>query len=140
MGLMETVRRNLAMIDVDTAASQGADAALRHGFDAGRIAAAMAMPSADVRPGAISLIACGASNSKANGKGNGNERRAGWQGPKGENGGWRKRGGRRPSGGGGCNGLPPGRYASVTATTQVPSLFGPQRDPTVSAVAIVRLP
>ena len=131
MGLTEMVRRNLAMIDVDAAASEGADTALRQGFDAGRIAAAMAAQSAGVQPGAIDLISCGASNGKGP--------KAGGEGPKrakGEKGGRQKQGGRA----GNCNGLPQGRYARIVATTQVPSLFGPNRDPVISAVAIVRLP
>ncbi|MBC7520045.1 MAG: pilus assembly protein [Sandarakinorhabdus sp.] len=149
MGLVENVRRNLAMIDVDAAASEGADTALRQGFDAGRIAAAMAAQSA-VKPGDIGLIACGG-NGKDNGKDkkdkkdkkdddddrNGSSNQGGGQDQPGW---WRKRGGDEPPGAGNCNGLPQGRYARIVATTQVPSLFGPDRDPVISAVAIVRLP
>lgn len=42
--------------------------------------------------------------------------------------------------GGGCTGLPPGRYVTVSVSRHVSSLFGRLRDPLLQSTALVRLP
>jgi Flp pilus assembly protein TadG len=47
----------------------------------------------------------------------------------------------RPSGrAAGCTALPAGRYAAVTTSRNLPSLFDPARDPVLQVTALIRLP
>lgn len=97
VGLADTVRRNLAMIDLDAAAHQAVLMAVARGPDAMRSAPGIT---------AVRIIECT----------------------------------RPPGRAAGCGPLPAGRYAAVTASRRVPSLFGPGRDPDLRARVLVRLP
>lgn len=134
LGLADTVRRNLAMIDVDAAVHEGADAALRYGFDSGRIRAAMATTTADISTDSVDLVECEA----AKGGKYRDDRKRGWKSKR------RKPKKPKPSNSvaadSSCGEWPAGRYVEVIASTEVPSLFGPAQSPTITATATVRLP
>ena len=123
IGLAETVRRSLLMMDTDAAASSGALAALKPRFDHDHIAGIIVAQDSALRTDMNSLFECsGKSVGKYVDKQTG------------------QRANRTRQTAADCAGLPPGRYVQVAAIADAASLFGDLHTQRFRSVAIVRLP
>jgi hypothetical protein len=139
LGLVDTVLRNLLMIDVEMAADVGARMALHAGATPYQVADAMAgLGVAGLEP-KMTVFQCG-SKKKSDEKDKEKEDRKEKNDDDDNDRRKMEKSDSIPDGSDSCTALPSGRYMRIVAAARRMSLFGMARSTTITAVTQVRLP